>query len=145
MNIKNLSQNEIDEIKIVFSILEGYDTLEFITRYTNLPKERLQYLLYSLEKAGIIHKKEGTKRWRVQADYISLLNNAKMLAKEEGLLKNPESEEKRTVIMNHDVEYENINGHQVMFVKQESGIETYRVKDGQEIEIKGAKVRIKNA
>jgi len=145
MKVRNLSKNEIETIKIVISLLEGHDTLGSLAKETNIPKRRIQYLLSLLEKAGFVYKQEGTKRWRVQADYIRLLNNAKTLAKEEGLLKNPESEEERTVIMNHDVKYENINGHQVMFVKDKSGIETYRVKDGQEIEIKGAKVRIKNA
>ena len=145
MKVRNLSKNEIETIKIVISLLEGHDTLGSLAKETNIPKRRIQYLLSLLEKAGFVYKQEGTKRWRVQADYIRLLNNAKTLAKEEGLLKNPESEEERTVIMNHDVKYENINGHQVMFMKDKSGIETYRVKDGQEIEIKGAKVRIKNA
>jgi len=145
MKVRNLSKNEIETIKIVISLLEGHVTLGSLAIETNIPKRRIQYLLSLLEKAGFVHKKEGTKRWRVQADYIRILNNAKTLAKEGGLLKNPESEEERTVIMNHDVKYENINGHQVMFVKDKSGIETYRVKDGQEMEIKGAKVRIKNA
>jgi len=145
MKVRNLSKNEIETIKIVISLLEGHDTLGSLAKETNIPKRRIQYLLSLLEKAGFVYKQEGTKRWRVQADYIRILNNAKTLAKEGGLLKNPESEEERTVIMNHDVKYENINGHQVMFVKDESGIETYRVKDGQEMEIKGAKVKIKNA
>jgi len=57
---------------------------------------------------------------------------------------NPEiNEEERIVIMDHDIEYENINGQKVMFVKDESGIEPYRVKDGQELEINGVKARIK--
>ena len=46
------------------------------------------------------------------------------------------------VNMDHDVEYEIINGQKVMFVKEESGIIHYSVKDGQEVEIKGVRVRI---
>jgi len=46
------------------------------------------------------------------------------------------------VTMDHDVEYEIINGQKFMFVKEESGILTYHVKNGQELEIKGVKVQI---
>jgi len=53
------------------------------------------------------------------------------------------NENKLIVNMDHDVQYEIINGQKVMFVKEESGILTYHVKDGQELEIKGMKVRIK--
>ena len=53
------------------------------------------------------------------------------------------NENKLIVNMDHDVQYEIINGQKVMFVREESGILTYHVKDGQELEIKGLKVRIK--
>jgi len=49
---------------------------------------------------------------------------------------------KLIVNMDHDVEYTTINGQKVMFVKEESDILTYHVKDGQELEIKGVKVLI---
>ena len=52
------------------------------------------------------------------------------------------SEEETIIIMEYDVGYENINGHRFMLVKDESGIEPYRVKDGQELELAGKKVRI---
>jgi len=54
-----------------------------------------------------------------------------------------EAKEERIIIMDHDVEYEIINGQRFMLVKDESGIEPYRVKDGQELEIAGMKVKIK--
>ena len=53
------------------------------------------------------------------------------------------SEEETIIIMEHDVEYEIINGHRFMLVKDASGIEPYRVKDGQELELAGKKIRIK--
>jgi len=53
------------------------------------------------------------------------------------------SEEETIIIMEHDVEYEIINGRRFMLVKDESGIEPYRVKDGQELELAGKKVRIR--
>jgi len=53
------------------------------------------------------------------------------------------SEEETIILMQHDVEYEIINGRKFMLVKDESGIEPYRVKDGQELELAGKKVRIK--
>ena len=53
------------------------------------------------------------------------------------------SEEETIIIMDHDVEYEIINGQRFMLVKDESGIEPYSVKDGQELEIAGMKVKIK--
>jgi hypothetical protein len=52
------------------------------------------------------------------------------------------NENKLIVNMDRDVKYEIINGQKVVFVREESGILTYRVKDGQELEIKGVKVRI---
>jgi hypothetical protein len=57
---------------------------------------------------------------------------------------NPEiNEEERIVIMDHDVEYENINGQKVMLIKKESGIQAVYVEDGQELEVQGVKARIK--
>jgi len=53
------------------------------------------------------------------------------------------SEEETIILMEHDVEYEIVNGRKFMLVKEESGIEPYRVKDGQELELAGKKVRIK--
>jgi hypothetical protein len=53
------------------------------------------------------------------------------------------SEEETIIIMQHDVEYEIINGQRFMLVKDESGIEPYSVEDGQELEIAGMKVKIK--
>ena len=53
------------------------------------------------------------------------------------------NEEETIILMQHDVEYEIINGRKFMLVKDESGIEPYRVKDGQELELAGKKVRIK--
>ena len=76
MHAKNLSKTEIDTIKIVLAILEGHDALNYILRYTKLPKSRVQYLLVSLEKAGLIYKKEGTKQWRVRVDYFRVWKNA---------------------------------------------------------------------
>jgi len=53
------------------------------------------------------------------------------------------SEEERIVIMDHDVEYETINGHRFMFVKKESGVQAVYVEGGQELDIQGVRVRIK--
>jgi hypothetical protein len=55
------------------------------------------------------------------------------------------SEEETIILMQYDVEYETINGRRFVLVKDESGIEMYRVKDGQELELAGKKVRIKYA
>ena len=76
MHAKNLSKTEIDAIKIVLAILEAHDTLDYIAWYTKLPKSRIQYLLSALEKAGLIYKKEGTRRWRVRVDYFRVWKNA---------------------------------------------------------------------
>ena len=79
MNIRSLSQNEIDAIKIVLSILEGDDTLDYIVQYTNLSKPRVRYLLDLLEKAGLVYKKERKKRWRVRVNYIRVWKNAERI------------------------------------------------------------------
>jgi len=77
---RNLSKNEIDEIKTVLSILEGYDMLDYIARYTKLSKSRVQYLLNSLEKAGLVYKKAGTKQWRVRVNYFRVWKTAEIIA-----------------------------------------------------------------
>jgi len=76
MKARNLSKNEIDTIKIVLRILEGYDTLDYIMRYTKLSKSRVQYLLRLLVKAGLVYKKEGRKQWRVRVDYYRVWTSA---------------------------------------------------------------------
>jgi len=79
MTKRLLSQNEIDAIKIVFSIFEGDDTLGYIVQYTNLPKQRVRYLLNLLEKAGLIYKKDRKKRWRVRVNYYRVWKNAERI------------------------------------------------------------------
>jgi len=76
MKAQSLSKTEIDAIKIVLAILEAHDSLNYISRYTNLSKRRVQYLLRLLKKAGLIYKKEGTKQWRVRVDYYRVWKNA---------------------------------------------------------------------
>ena len=78
MNIRSLSQNEIDAIKIVLSIFEGDDTLDDIVHYTNLPKLRVKYLLNLLEKAGLVYTTEK-KHWRVRVNYIRVWKNAERI------------------------------------------------------------------
>jgi len=79
MKIRSLSQNEINAIKIVLSVLEGDDTLDYIAQYTNLSKPRVRYFLDLLEKAGLVYKKEGTKQWRVRVNYIRVWKNAERI------------------------------------------------------------------
>jgi len=79
MKAQSLSKTEIDVIKIVLAILEGYDTLKYISQYTNLSKRRVQYLLSLIEKAGLIYKKEDTKQWRVRVNYLRVWKNAEYI------------------------------------------------------------------
>jgi hypothetical protein len=53
-----------------------------------------------------------------------------------------EASEEEVITMHLDVQYENINGHRIMFIKKESGIHVLVVENGQEIEINGVKVKI---
>jgi len=55
------------------------------------------------------------------------------------------SEEETIVLMQHDVEYEIINGKKYMFVKKVSGIQPIIVEDEEELQLEGKKVRIKFA
>lgn len=82
MKARNLSKNEIDEIKIVLYILEGYDTLDYIVRYAKIPKLHAKYLLNSLQKTGLVYKKAGTKQWRVRTNYLRVWKNAEQVSYE---------------------------------------------------------------
>ena len=82
-SIRSLSQNEMDEIKIVLNILEGYDTLDYIARYTKIPKSRATYLLSILKKAGLVYKKDETKRWRVRVNYFRVWKSSKYIYEKE--------------------------------------------------------------
>jgi hypothetical protein len=53
------------------------------------------------------------------------------------------SEEETIILMQHDVEYEIINGKKYMFVKKVSGIQPIIVEDEEELQLEGKKVRIK--
>jgi len=79
MKAQSLSKTEIDAIKIVLAILEGHDTLNYISRYTNLSKRHVRYLLSLIEKAGLIYKKERTKQWRVRVNYFRVWKNAEYI------------------------------------------------------------------
>jgi FtsZ-interacting cell division protein ZipA len=53
-----------------------------------------------------------------------------------------EASEEEVITMHLVVQYENINGHRIMFIKKESGIHVLVVENGQEIEINGVKIKI---
>jgi len=53
------------------------------------------------------------------------------------------SEEETIILMQHDVEYEIINGKKYMLVKKVSGIQPIIVEDEEELQLEGKKVRIK--
>jgi hypothetical protein len=53
------------------------------------------------------------------------------------------SKEETIILMQHDVEYEIINGKKYMFVKKVSGIQPIIVEDEEELQLEGKKVRIK--
>jgi len=55
------------------------------------------------------------------------------------------SEEETIILMQHDVEYEIINGKKYMFVKKVSDIQPIVVEDEEELQLEGKKVRIKFA
>jgi len=94
-SIRSLSKNEIDVIKILLSILEGDDTLDYISARTKLSKRRIKYLLSILEKEGFIYKKEGSKQWKVRVDYARLWKNAEYVAYKEGIFWELEEMEKK--------------------------------------------------
>ena len=85
MKERTLSKINVDIFQILLGILEGDDTLDYISARTKLPKNRIRYLLSTMEKAGFIYRKEETKRWRVQADYFRLWKNAEYVAYEQGI------------------------------------------------------------
>jgi len=78
-NIRSLTQNERDIIKVLIAIFEGNDITKYIVRRTGLPAQRVTYILRLLEKAGVIYKKEGTKEWRVRVNYFRVWKNAEYL------------------------------------------------------------------
>jgi len=53
-----------------------------------------------------------------------------------------EASEEEVITMHLDVQYENINGQRIMFIKKESGIRAIYIDDGQELEINGLKAKI---
>jgi predicted transcriptional regulator len=75
-NIRALTQNERDIIRVLFAIFKGWDTAKYIVSDTNLPEKRVTYILRLLEKNGIIYKKPGTKQWRVRINYESVWKHA---------------------------------------------------------------------
>ena len=72
MKQKTLSRDETDIVKILFALMEGFDTLEIISDVTSIKKERVRRLLYALKHAGFVYLTPGQKRWRlnVNADYF---------------------------------------------------------------------------
>ena len=106
------------------------------TEETLLP-ESAEESSFSSEKPLEIEKSEE------QTEEVKELENEEASSEAKEEVPSEEREEETIIIMEHDVEYEIINGHRFMLVKDESGIEPYRVKDGQELELAGKKVRIK--
>ena len=106
------------------------------TEETLLP-ESAEESSFASEKPLEIEKSEE------QPEEVKKLENEEAPSEAKEEVPSEISEEEKIILMQHDVEYEIIDGQKVMFVKEESGIKPYLVKDGQELEINGVKARIK--
>lgn len=85
MKPKILSRNETDIVKILFAIMEGFDTVETISYVTNLKKSRVQNLLYALKREGFVYLKPGRKRWRLNMNAKFFWNTSQHYALERGV------------------------------------------------------------
>ena len=68
MRIKKLSRDEIEIVKIILALVEGFDTVEKISRITKLKKYYVTHILYTLKHAGFLSVKPGTKQWRINVN-----------------------------------------------------------------------------
>jgi len=85
LNIKTLSKNETDIVKIIFALIEGFDTVEKISHITQLQKSHITYLLKALKHAGFLFVKPETKQWRINVNTLYFWNTSQGYAYEEGI------------------------------------------------------------
>jgi len=85
MRDKKLSKNEIELVKIIFALVEGFDTVKRISRVTHLKKYNVTHLLYTLKHAGFVSVKHGTRQWRLNVNATYFWNTSQGYAYEQGI------------------------------------------------------------
>jgi len=85
VRIKKLSRDETEIVKIILALVEGFDTVEKISRVTKLKKYRITRVLYTLKHAGVLSIKPGTRQWRIKVNALYFWNTAQGYAYEQGV------------------------------------------------------------
>jgi ParB-like nuclease domain. len=137
--IAGLSKEDVDKIIAMYKAPPYQAEIikeEFEEQKKEEPEEKL-------EKIEETHLPENIEEHPLEIEKSEEQPEEKIEKIEKEEVPSEAREEEAIIIMEHDVEYEIINGRRFMLVKDESGIEPYRVKDGQELELAGKKVRIR--
>ena len=85
MKQKTLSRDETDIVKILFALMEGFDTIKLISSITQIKKSRVRRLLYALKHAGFVYLTPGRKRWRLNVNADFFWNTSQRYAYERGV------------------------------------------------------------
>jgi hypothetical protein len=145
LEIAGLSKEDVDKIIAIYQALPYQTEIirEEFEEKEEEPEEKLEKTEETLLSEGAEEQPLEIEKPEEQPEEVEKLEREEMSFETKEEVPSEISEEETIILMQHDVEYEIINGKKYMFVKKVSGIQPIIVEDEEELQLEGKKVRIK--
>jgi ParB-like nuclease domain. len=145
LEIAGLSKEDIEKIIAIYQALPYQAEIikEEFEEKEEEPEEKLEKTEETLLPESAEEQPLEIEKPEEQPEEVEKLEREEMSFETKEEVPPEISEEETIILMQHDVEYEIINGKKYMFVKKVSGIQPIIVEDEEELQLEGKKVRIK--
>jgi len=146
LEIAGLSKEDVDKIIAMYKAPPYQAEIikeEFEEKKEKQPEEKLEKTEETLLTESAEEQPLEIEKPEEQPEEVEKLKREEEPFETKEEVSSEISEEETIILMQHDVEYEIINGKKYMFVKKVSGIQPIIVEDEEELQLEGKKVRIK--
>jgi len=145
LEIAGLSKEDVEKIIAMYKAppYQAEIIQEEFEEKKEEPEEKLEKTEETLLPESAGEQPLEIEKSEEQPEEVEKLEREEMSSETKEEVPSEISEEETIILMQHDVEYEIINGKKYMFVKKVSGIQPIIVEDEEELQLEGKKVRIK--
>jgi|GEM_PF-1168138 len=146
LEIAGLSKEDVEKIIAMYQAPPYQAEIikeEFEEQKKEEPEEKLEKIEETHFPENIEEHPLEIEKSEEQPEEVEKLEREEMSSERKEEVPSEISKEETIILMQHDVEYEIINGKKYMFVKKVSGIQPIIVEDEEELQLEGKKVRIK--
>ena len=145
LEIARLSKEDVDKIIAIYKAppYQAEIIKEEFEEKEEAPEEKLEKTEETFFSESAEEQPLEIEKTEEQSEEVEKLERKEAPSEAKEEVPSEISEEETIILMQHDVEYEIINGKKYMFVKKVSDIQPIIVEDEEELQLEGKKVRIK--